>query len=117
MITSTDPKPAAKRVRKMARQSSAEAEQPTGAPPTEAAPPSKPAVASTTKTAVVLELLRRSEGVTLDQLVAATGWLPHTTRAALTGLKKKGHQLTSDKVDGVRRYRVAAPAPDGGTAQ
>ena len=37
---------------------------------------------------------------------AATGWLPHTTRAALTGLKKKGHADTSTKADGVRTYRL-----------
>jgi len=35
------------------------------------------------------------------------------TRAALTGIKRKGHVLSSEKVDGVRTYRVA---PDGGTA-
>jgi hypothetical protein len=29
-------------------------------------------------------------GATLAALVKATGWLPHTTRAALTGLRKKG---------------------------
>ncbi|MCT2557545.1 DUF3489 domain-containing protein [Tsuneonella sp. YG55] len=59
-----------------------------------------------TKTAAILGLLTRSEGATLDQLVEATGWLPHTTRAALTGLKKKGFEITSIKVDGVRTYRV-----------
>ena len=37
---------------------------------------------------------------------AATGWLPHTTRAALTGLKKKGHAVTSTKTDGARTYRL-----------
>jgi hypothetical protein len=30
-------------------------------------------------------------------MVAATGWLPHTTRAALTGLKKKDHVLERSK--------------------
>ena len=54
-------------------------------------------------------LLVRDEGATLDQLIAATGWLPHTTRAALTGLKKKGYVISSDKVDGVRTYRAVAP--------
>lgn len=54
-------------------------------------------------------LLVRDEGATLDQMVAATGWLPHTTRAALTGLKKKGYALSSDKVDGVRTYRAVSP--------
>ena len=71
------------------------------------APSPKPA----TKAATILDLLRRDEGATLDQLVSATGWLPHTTRAALTGIKRKGHMLSSEKMDGVRTYRVAAMQP------
>jgi hypothetical protein len=43
-----------------------------------------------TKQDQIASLLLRDEGATLDQMVAATGWLPHTTRAALTGLRKKG---------------------------
>jgi hypothetical protein len=54
-------------------------------------------------------LVVRDEGATLDQMIAAMGWLPHTTRAALTGLKKKGYVISSDKVDGVRTYRAVAP--------
>ena len=54
-------------------------------------------------------LVVRDEGATLDQMIAATGWLPHTTRAALTSLKKKGFVLSSDRVDGVRTYRGIAP--------
>jgi hypothetical protein len=54
-------------------------------------------------------LLLRDEGATLDQMIAATGWLPHTTRAAMTGLRKKGYVIDSDKVDGVRTYRAVAP--------
>jgi hypothetical protein len=54
-------------------------------------------------------LVVRDEGATLEQMIAATGWLPHTTRAALTGLKKKGYVISSDKVDGVRTYRAVAP--------
>jgi hypothetical protein len=54
-------------------------------------------------------LLLRDEGARLDQMIAVTGWLPHTTRAALTGLKKKGYAISSDKVDGVRTYRGIAP--------
>ena len=54
-------------------------------------------------------LVVRDEGATLDQMIAATGWLSHTTRAALTGLKKKGYAISSDKVDGVRTYRAVAP--------
>ena len=42
------------------------------------------------KQALVLSLLSRPEGATIDDLHIATGWLPHTTRAALTGLRQKG---------------------------
>lgn len=51
-----------------------------------------------TKLAQVVELLQRDDGATLDELVAATGWLPHTTRAALTGLRRRGYAVpaTSD---------------------
>jgi hypothetical protein len=38
----------------------------------------------------------------------ATGWQQHSVRGALAGaLKKRGHTINSDKVDGVRRYRIA----------
>jgi DNA-binding MarR family transcriptional regulator len=67
----------------------------------------------TTKTSQVLAMLERENGTTLNELVAATGWLPHTTRAALTGLRRKGHALASEKIDGLRRYRVIrADAPE-----
>lgn len=92
-------KPATRRRRKMARESRPEA----------ASQGVAPALAKrASKTDLVLGMLQRSEGATIDQLVTATGWLPHTTRAALTGLRKKGHALVSDKLDGVRRYRVDA---------
>lgn len=63
-----------------------------------------------TKAALVLGLLNRSEGATLDDLVAATGWLPHTTRAHLTGLRKKGHTITRSKRGSATCYTIAAEA-------
>jgi len=42
------------------------------------------------KQALVIEMLSKDRGATLDALIEATGWLPHTTRAALTGLRKRG---------------------------
>ena len=42
------------------------------------------------KQALVVEMLSKDDGASLDALVKATGWLPHTTRAALTGLRKRG---------------------------
>lgn len=59
-----------------------------------------------TKRERMIALLERNEGASLDDMVVATGWLPHTTRAALTGLRKSGKTVESDKVDGVRRYRI-----------
>ena len=61
------------------------------------------------KQAQLAALVTRDAGATLDQMIAVTGWLPHTTRAALTGLKKKGYAISSDKVDNVRTYRAVAP--------
>lgn len=85
-------KPSTKRPRKMARELEA-------MPPAAAQP-------RVNKSDFVIGLLHRPSGVTLDEMIAATGWLPHTTRAALTGLKKKGHLVTSEKAEGVRHYRI-----------
>ena len=124
MAMSTD-KLGTKRPRKMAREpkpqhaatpkGNAKASQDNRGTPVELATaatlPDTPPPKATTKTAAVLGLLTRPEGATLEQMVAATGWLPHTTRAALTGLKKKGHDLTSIKADGVRTHRVTLAQP------
>jgi hypothetical protein len=45
------------------------------------------------KQAKIIELMRRPRGASLDEMVKATEWLPHTTRAALTGLRKRGFAL------------------------
>ena len=55
-------------------------------------------------------MLRAPEGATIEEIVAATGWQPHTVRGALAGaLKKKlGLEVTSEKVEGRGRvYRIA----------
>lgn len=59
-----------------------------------------------TKVGLVLNLLHRPEGATLAELAAATGWLPHTTRAALTGLRKKGHAIGKARRDEATCYRI-----------
>ena len=59
------------------------------------------------KQAAILDLLQRDQGASLDELIAATGWLPHTTRAALTGLRQRGYGLTRSKAaDGRTVYRI-----------
>lgn len=54
-------------------------------------------------------MLLRDEGATIEQMVASLGWLPHTVRAAMTGLKKLGYAIDSDKIEGLRTYRAVAP--------
>jgi hypothetical protein len=45
------------------------------------------------KQAKIIDLMKRAKGATLDEMIEATDWLPHTTRAALTGLRKRGFAL------------------------
>lgn len=59
-----------------------------------------------TKHQQVIDLLTREGGATLEAMSTKVGWLPHSTRAFMTGLKKKGYVLDSEKVEGVRRYRI-----------
>jgi DNA-binding MarR family transcriptional regulator len=85
----------------------ADGKQPEEAPP--AASQEDPAAAEAkppTKQALLIAMLQRKQGATLAQLVEATSWLPHTTRAALTGLRKKGHVITASKADGLSVYRI-----------
>ena len=60
------------------------------------------------KIGMVADLLRRKGGATLAELIAVTGWLPHTTRAALTGLRKKGHGIERSTRSGVTSYSIIA---------
>ena len=82
----------------------------TGAGAAAALPIPASATKKPTKAATVLALLTQAHGATLPELIAATGWLPHTTRAALTGLRKKGHDIVRSKRDGATCYRIAGQA-------
>ena len=60
------------------------------------------------KLALVIGLLRGADGATLGSLTQATGWLPHTTRAALTGLRRRGYSVVRSKSEaGGSVYRMA----------
>lgn len=59
-----------------------------------------------TKSARVLTLLQREVGATLQELVEATGWKAHTTRAALTGLRQKGHAIERRKRGDLTCYHL-----------
>ena len=71
----------------------------------------KTADARRTKADTILGLLQRPTGASIAELTKATGWQPHSVRAALTGLRKKGREVVRTKDDqGVTRYCIAAEA-------
>lgn len=58
----------------------------------------------------VLDMLSAEARATIGELMAATGWLEHSTRAALTGLRRRGYtlSLTRRERDGASVYRIEA---------
>lgn len=89
--------------RRMARMP-AQGETPLTAPVSD----SKPALPN--KISLVMDLLHRPGGASLDDMVAATGWQPHSARAVLSGLRKQGHSLAKVKQGGVTHYSVSGHA-------
>ena len=65
--------------------------------------PAKPSKLST-----ILKLLSRPNGATIEQLQKVTTWQRHSIRAAITGLRKKGHNIQREKnAKGMAVYSVA----------
>jgi len=61
-----------------------------------------------TKRAQLIGLLERPEGATVAEIGQRLGWLPHTVRAAITGLRKAGREVTRSKdADDRSVYRLA----------
>ena len=63
-----------------------------------------------TKLSLIIKLLTRPEGATIDDMVKETSWQKHTVRAALSHalVKKHGYKIVSDKPkDGHRIYKIA----------
>ena len=61
------------------------------------------------KLGVLLDAVSRPEGATLEDLTAASGWLPHTTRAAITRLRQRGYDVRIATM-GTRRAYHLVPA-------
>jgi len=62
------------------------------------------------KKAIVLELLRRPEGATLQEIMSVTGWMAHSVRGFISGSLGKKMGLTVESVktpEGARAYRIA----------
>jgi hypothetical protein len=69
------------------------------------------------KLARVIALLERDRGATIEELIAITGWRAHTTRAALTGLRKRGYAVQIDRSDDKRGSFYRIPAGETGLAE
>jgi hypothetical protein len=73
------------------------------------AEPKAPKLRTGTKQALMIDMLRRPEGATVEQIAEATAWRNHSVRGAMAGgLKKKlGLTITSEKSEtGARIYRL-----------
>lgn len=67
----------------------------------------------------LIGMLSRDAGTTIAEISAALGWKPHTTRAAITGLRKSGREVeTAKSADGTSGliYRIALSASADVTA-
>jgi len=62
-----------------------------------------------TKSDTVIALLDRAKGATLDEICKATSWQPHSARAFMTGLRKKGFVLAREqRGEEGTSYRITA---------
>lgn len=69
-----------------------------------------PTPSSGSKQQSIVQLLKRSKGATIDELMEATGWQRHSVHGALSGAIKKRLQLPLISMKEARGhvYRIAA---------
>jgi uncharacterized protein DUF3489 len=63
---------------------------------------------TSTKRAILIDMLERAEGASVAEIGQRLGWLPHTVRAAFTGLRHAGREVTRGKNESDQTvYRLA----------
>jgi DNA-binding MarR family transcriptional regulator len=60
------------------------------------------------KQQLVLGLLSAANGASISELMAATNWLPHSTRAVLSRLRKQGYIFERQQAADSTRYKLLA---------
>jgi len=67
-----------------------------------------------TKRAMLIGMLERAQGASVTEIGQRLGWLPHTVRAAITGLRHAGREVTRSKNEsGQTVYRLARAETQG----
>lgn len=80
-----------------------EAETPVDAPASEPEPAKK----ANGKQALIIELMRRPEGATIEQLAEAAGWQKHSVRGLISAKLNKQHAISKQKAGSCTVYRLA----------
>ncbi len=83
------------------------------------APTPAPTAKTASKSDSVIKLLLRAKGATPTELIATTDWQPHSLRAFLSGLRKKGRSIVREERKGggfAYRIVVAATEPANGSS-
>jgi hypothetical protein len=88
---------------------SAKATPATSEPAAGGEPSAKPTPRAGTKQALMIDMLKRPEGATVEQIAEATGWQHHTIRGAISGALKKKLKLTVETI----RIREVGPNKTG----
>lgn len=65
----------------------------------------------TTKKAQLIAMLQRAKGADIASICKKFEWQPHSARAALSGLRKSGYALTSERkaAGAPLQYRISEP--------
>lgn len=68
----------------------------------------------TTKKDQLIKLLGTKSGADIKTLSEKLGWQQHTTRAAMSGLRKAGYEVTGEKLakSGMSKFRILSSSVD-----